>query len=132
MKFYIGLTYCQFLVLFSFLGSAVDNLIYWGRERKHVELGATPTKRRSSKRIMTSQNELILTLISLRLGLLHKQLAYMFDISETQVVSSSHGSDSCMYGLQFKRMDRKCLPSASQMKKKFPLCFKQIQNIILL
>ena len=97
MKFYIRMTFCQFLVLFRFLGSAVDNLIYWGREKKQVELEATPTKRRSSKRIMTPQNELILTLIRLRLGLLHKQLALnMFDISETKVVSSSHGSDSCM------------------------------------
>ena len=126
MKFYTGLTFCQFLVLFTFLGSAVDNLIYWERERKHVELEATTTKRRSLKRIMTRHNELILTLIRLRLGLLHKKLAYMFDISETQVVSSSHGSDSCMYGLQFKRMDRKCLPSASQKMKKILLRFKKM------
>ena len=51
-------------------------LIYWGREKKHVELEATPTKRRSPKIIMTLQNELILTLIRPRLGILHKQLAY--------------------------------------------------------
>ena len=47
MKFYTGLTFCQFMVLFRFLGSTVNNLIYWGRERKHVE--DTPTKRRGPK-----------------------------------------------------------------------------------
>ena len=61
MKFYTGLTFCQFLVRFRFLGPAVDNLIYWGRERKHVELEATPTKRRGPKRIMTRQNVLTQT-----------------------------------------------------------------------
>ena len=81
MKFYTGLTFRQFLELFNFLGSAVDSLIYWGRERKHVELETTPTKRRSPKCIMTPQNELILTLIRLRLGLLHRQFAYICLIS---------------------------------------------------
>ena len=73
---------------------------YLGRERKHVE--DTPTKRRGPIRIMTPQNELRLTLIRLRLGLSHRQFAYMFDISETQVVSVVITWIRFMY-VQFKR-----------------------------
>ena len=112
MKIYTGLTFCQFLVIFRFLGSAVDNLIYWRRERKHVG----DTKRRGPMRIMTPQNELILTLNRLRLGFFIRQLSDMFDISETQVVSVVITWITFMH-VQFKQMDRKFLPSASQMKK---------------
>ena len=54
----------------------------------------------------------------------------MFDISETQVVSSSHGSDSCMYrAYNLNEWIAGVCHLPHKCRKKSPLRFKKSQNI---
>jgi len=79
LKFYTRLTSAQFMCLWNFLGPSVNKLQYWNAD---VELPErSPSKRPGPKRKMTPKNELFLTLMRLRMGYLHEDLAYRFEIS---------------------------------------------------
>lgn len=84
MRFYTDLTFAQFLILFIFLGPAVNKLSFWNRDVKDTE--RTPNKKRGPNRKLSPQNQLLLTLMRLRVGLLlHQDLAYRFCISLSMV-----------------------------------------------
>ena len=126
LSFFTGLTCTQFMALFKFLGPPSRSLVYWNGQRPDAE--ETPTKPKGSDRVLSPENELLLTLIRLRLGLLHRHLAYMFGISQTTVVSIIITWVRFMHA-QFKRLDHRMLPRALDMKGILPRRFKKFHNI---
>ena len=74
LKFYTGLTYLQFMCLWKFLGDATKKVNFWNSSVSN--LNKTPSKRPGPKRAISPINQLFMTLIRLRLGLLHQDLAY--------------------------------------------------------
>lgn len=125
-KFYTGLTYNQFLCLWQFLGVSAFKLNYWNSTVSDPE--RTPGKRRGPKRSILPMNELLLTLMRLRLGLLNADLAYRFH------VSAKHVSTIVLTWIQFlyKRfsdLKRPMFAKRSMIKKHLPKCFKKYKNI---
>jgi hypothetical protein len=82
MRFYTGLSHSQFICLWNFLGPNTRNISRVSYPRKHE---VTPSKARGAKRKLTPQDELLLTLVRFRLGLLHEDLAYRFGIAVSTV-----------------------------------------------
>ncbi|XP_006818135.1 uncharacterized protein LOC102802862 [Saccoglossus kowalevskii] len=124
-KFYTGLTWLQLLCLWDFLGRATNKLSLWSRPMKHNEKSPGP------KRKFEPINELFLTLVRLRLGLLHSDLAYRFQISKGKVssivitwvhVSSIQHTDS-------DSDSDSMFPSRDILKKSLPKCFKKYKNV---
>ena len=66
-----------------FLGPAVSKLTYWNRDTKFTE--TSPSKKCGRSRKLCLMNELFLTLIRLRVGLLVADLAFRFGISKSHV-----------------------------------------------
>ena len=79
MQFYTRLTFLQFQCLWKFLGDSVNYL----SRPKNPNKDQSATKGRDRK--LTPENELFLTLVRLRLGLLHQDIAYRFGISVSTV-----------------------------------------------
>ena len=78
VKLYTGFpSYEILLAFYEFLGPAVDELKYWG-EKDH-------TRKRQRKRKLIALDQLLLTLMKLRLNLVNKDLGVRFGISESLV-----------------------------------------------
>ena len=78
VQFYTGFTsFALFLAFFELLGPAVHHLNYWG-SKKGVR------KRRRLRKI-DPKNQLFLVLVKLHLNLRHRDLAFRFGLSITQV-----------------------------------------------
>ena len=86
IQFYTGFTsYKLFKACFDFLGQAVENLNYWG-QGKDVDDGSDKSSRSKGRhRTLCPIDEFFLVMIRLRLGLLEKDLAYRFGISQSTV-----------------------------------------------
>lgn len=97
-KFYTGLTVPQFIHLFSSLGTAVDNLAYYKSK------GSGKRQRIKTKMKLSPQNQLFLTLVRLRVGLLHKDLAYRFKLSISTVSTIVTTWIQLLYS-RFKKLD---------------------------
>ena len=65
------------MAFYEFLGSAVDELTYWG-EREFI-------RKRQRKRKLSSLDQLLLTRIKLKLNLRNKDIGIRFGISESLV-----------------------------------------------
>ncbi len=89
MHFYTGLpSKDAFDLLFRYLEPKVLSMPYWrGSKDTPLLLGATPEKRRGRRRKISQKDELLLTLMKLRLGLLHQDLAQRFGLSNSTVSS---------------------------------------------
>lgn len=91
IKLYTGFpSYEVFLAFYEFLGPSVSNLTYWG-DKKSKSL-------RKCHRKIESIDQLLLTLMKLKLNLRNKDLAFQFCISESLVSHHSmcaHRSISC-------------------------------------
>ena len=118
MHFVTGLINAQFLLLFQSLGEAVRNLVHWKRDQKNVE--DTPTKRRAPRHSLAPEHVLLLTLIHIRLGLLQRHVAYIFNISQTTVVNTVITWAWLL--IQFKHLDHKRLTTALQVETSLPPC----------
>lgn len=77
MQFYTGFTsFPLFLAFFELLGPAVHHLSYWGSKG---------VRKRRRLRKIDPKNQLFLVLVKLRLNLHHRDLAFRFGLSITQV-----------------------------------------------
>lgn len=125
MTFYTGLTYGQFMCLWKFLGPATRNLSRINYSRK---LELTPSKSRGPKRKLSPEDELFLTLVRLRLGLLHTDLAYRFSVSDSTVNDITSTWIQFLY-LQFNRLRSAMFPSRRIITKHLPKSFRKYRNV---
>ena len=78
VHFYTGFTsFALFLAFFELLGPTVDHLNYWGSKEG--------VRKRHRLRKIDSKNQLFLLLVKLRLNLRHRDLAFRFGLSVSQV-----------------------------------------------
>ena len=92
IQFYTGFTSYKLLkACFDFLGPAVENLNYWGQVKDVESNNDTfdgsdkSSQSKGRHRTLCPIDEFFLVMIRLRLGLLEKDLAYRFGISQSTV-----------------------------------------------
>ena len=118
-KFYTGL-------MWNFLGSAKDKLIYWNQPLKNG--GTSPSKRPGARRKLSPMDELFLTLVSLRVGLLNADLSYRFGVSTSSVSQIVTKWIQFLY-LQFGTLRNRMFPSRDILKLNMPPCFAKFKDI---
>ncbi|XP_053391955.1 uncharacterized protein LOC128554672 [Mercenaria mercenaria] len=78
MKYFTGLTYVQFMALFSFLGDSVNDLKYWSSK--------TPTKSTiKEKRKIPPVEQLFITLVRLRRRFGLETMSHLLGVSESYI-----------------------------------------------
>ena len=135
VKFYTGLpsTEC-FKCVFDFLLPKAQDMQYWhGAKQTENESAKVPYtqyqlfagtgKRSGPPRKLSLEQEILLTLIKLRLALLTEDLAFRFQVSSTTA--------SSIFTTWIKLMSKELLvliiwPSRSQVKKTLPSCFRKL------
>ena len=122
MQFYTGLTFLQFQCLWRFLGDSVNNLC----RPKNPNKDQSATKGRDRK--LTPENELFLTLVRLRLGLLHQDIAYRFGISVSTVHDILETWIQFLF-IQFSRLRPYMFPSRKKIQKTMPKSFRRFKNV---
>ncbi|KAL3873450.1 hypothetical protein ACJMK2_036566 [Sinanodonta woodiana] len=125
-RFYTGLTYKMFQSLWQFLGASALKLNYWNSAVSEPEKRLS--KQCGRKRIISPINELFLTLIRLRLGLLNADLAYRFGISTREVSTIVLTWTQFLYQ-SFKPLKRTMFASRHLVRKHLPKIFKKYENI---
>ena len=88
----------------------------------------TPSKRPGRRRAMSLQNELFLTLMRLRLGLLHQDLAYRFKTNTRQVSTIILTWIQLLYK-QFGTIRNLMFSTRDKVRQRLPKCFKKYKNI---
>ena len=126
LKFYTGLTYLQFMCLWKFLGDSTKKVNFWNSSVSN--LNKTPSKRPGPKRAISPINQLFMTLIRLRLGLLHQDLAYRF-ATNTRQVSTIVMTWIQLLFKQFSTLRTTMFASRRKVKKHLPKTFKKYKNI---
>ena len=113
--FYTGFkSYVVFLAFFQFLGPAVNKLNYWGNE-------VTSRKRQRSMKL-SPMDQLVMTLMKLRLNLKVLDLSFRFGVSPT-VVSRYFTTWICFLYHHLKEID--WMPSVQQVTGTLPPAFRE-------
>jgi hypothetical protein len=126
-RFYTGIAFSSFQTIWELLGEAKCKLSYWNREL--VDKEKTPTKKSGPGRKLNPKNEFFMTLVRLRLGLLHEDLAFRFG------VSSAHVSTVIVTWVQFlyhhfKSTESLFFPARQDLPKAcIPKCFRKYRNL---
>ena len=115
ISFYTGFrSYFVFIAFFNFLGPAVDRLTYWGsKPTRHV-------RRRSTK--LNPMNQLLMTLMRLRLNLKVIDLSIRFGVSKN-AVSNYVTTWICFLYHHLKEVD--WMPSVQQVSGTLPPAFHE-------
>ncbi|XP_041858672.1 uncharacterized protein LOC121650918 [Melanotaenia boesemani] len=124
-KFYTCLTWLQFMALWNFLGPSTDKLTY---HKSTLRSEISPSKRPGVKRKLDPINELFLTLIRLRTGLLHQDLAFRFGVSVSLVSKIVTTWIQFMY-LEFSTLRKQMFASREIVARNLPSCFKRFKGI---
>ena len=124
-KFYSGLTWLQFMALWNFLGPSKEKLAYYKSTLKPEK---SSVKWPGVKRKLDPINELFLTLMGLRTGLLHRDLAYTFGISASLVAKVVTTWIQYMY-LEFSRLKEPMFATREIVARNLPSCFKKFKGI---
>ncbi len=133
-RFYTGLTWKQFLCLWRFLGPSTENLKYYrgekGRKQNQNQSELSPMKKTGRGRpcLLSHKDQLLLTLMRLRHGLLNTDLAYRFGVSESVVTITVTTWIQFLY-LQFGRLRNDMFPPRQHIKSMLPACFRRYRNI---
>ena len=115
VKLYTGFpSYEIFLAFYEFLGPAVDELMYWGEKEF--------TRKRQRKRKLSSVDQLLLTLMKLKLNLRNKDLGFRFSISES-LVSRCLSTWVCFLYRHLKEIN--WTPSTEQVAATLPHVFRE-------
>jgi hypothetical protein len=125
-KFYTGLTYVQFSCLWDMLGKSTSKVNFWNCQVSNPD--KTPSKRPGRKRVISPINQLFMTLVRLRLGLLHQDLAYRFHTNTRQVSTIIITWIQLLYK-QFSGIRQIMFASRQTVRKYLPKCFKKYKNI---
>lgn len=124
IRFYTGFSsYKLFKACYNFLGPAVDNLTYWdsGKSAESVAGGEKGSKGRH--RALLPIDEFFLVMIRLWLGLLEKDLAYRFGVSQPTVSRILITWINLLY-LQFQNIP--LWPTRAMVNVDMPDCFKML------
>ena len=117
IHFYTGFSDFKMLkICYEFLGTAVYHLKYWGSNSK-----ANSVECRGTSRSMTPLNKFFLVLCRIRCGLLEKDLAFRFQVSQSTV---SRIVITWINFLYFKFKDIPIWPSKQQVNHFMPQLFK--------
>ena len=125
-KFYTGLTWLQFLCLWNFLGSAREKLSYWSHPLKPGN--ESPGKRPGVKRKLDPMNQLLLTLMRLRLGVLNTDLSYRFGIAQSSVSKIVIAWFQFLFK-HFSTLRPLMFPTKDIIARNLPACFKPFKGI---
>lgn len=120
-KFYTSLTTLQFDVLWKFLGDDALVLNMWRGESR-----VSPKHSRKEPKTISPQNQLFLTLVRLRVGLV------LFDLSNRFGISVSYASRICNTWIMFiynKFKNLSIFPERETDKSKIPIVFRKYKNI---
>ena len=123
--FYTGLmSKAMFDLLLEFILPKIEKMHYWRgpKHSKTIQAGISPKKKKGPKRKLTPENEPILTLMKLRLGLLNEHLAKMFGISES-TVSSVFTTWVKVLNMALRKSIN--LPPAENILANLPKCFSR-------
>ena len=125
-KFYTGLTWLQLMSLWDMLGSSKNKLTYWNQILHECE--RSPEKRPGLKRKLEPFDELFLTLVRLRTGLLNADLAYRFGISKTLVSKIVRTWIQFLF-LEFSRFRDAMFPTRGIIARNLPSSFKSFKGV---
>jgi hypothetical protein len=128
MKFFTGLTRAQFDHLFSSLGDCVYGLVYWRGNRTAKCKSKHFPQRKGGRTKLSLQNQLLLTLMRLRLALLHQDLAFRFGVSLATVSVIVSTWVQLLYK-QLSVLKSAMLPSREILRRITPPCFKSFKNV---
>ena len=104
-KFYTGFTEEQFYCLLDFLGDGMNNLTYWGSSStSNSNSGDLGASKPGPSRKLTAEDELLLVLTRLRVGMLEQDLAVRFELSQSHVSRIITTWVNAMYH-RFKKVD---------------------------
>lgn len=124
-RFYTGLTYEQFLVLWQFLGLPTENTLQTWLSQSRTD--SNVVRQGDKRKSLSLENQLFLTLVRLRSGLLVQDLSYRFGVSVSQVSKIVTTWVQLIY-VQFKKID--IFPTAEATRKKgLPKAFRKFKNI---
>ncbi|CAG2192483.1 unnamed protein product [Mytilus edulis] len=121
-----GLTVPQFMCLWGYLGPSVNKLVYWNKDCDVPD--RSPKKRPEPKQKMKPMNELFMTLIRIRQGLLLEDLSYKFGVSKTTVSRVVLTWIQFLY-IRLSAFRTKMFPDRSKSRKHLPKSFKKYKNI---
>ena len=108
------------------MGDCTKKINFWNSDVGNT--GKTPSKRPGPKRAISPMNQLFMTLIRLRIGLLHQDIAYRFKTNTRQVSTTVITWTQLLYK-QFYT-SRKCMfASRRKVRKHLPKSFKKYKNI---
>lgn len=127
--FYTGLIWDQFLALWRFLGPAREKLTLWNMSVKKDVI--SPCKRRGPNRKLSAMDQLFMTLIRLRLGLLQQDLAYRFCVSTSYVSRCVTTWIQFLYH-EFGNLRDLMFATRDITKENMPRCFKRFKNLRLI
>ena len=126
LKFYTGLTYMQLMCLWNFLGNCTRKMNFWNSSVNNLD--KTPSKRPGPRRAIAPLDQLFMTLIRLRLGLLHQDLAYRFGTNTRQVSTIVMTWIQLLFK-QFSALRKTMFASRRKVRKHLPKSFKKYKNI---
>lgn len=122
-EFYIGLHPDQFDMMWNFFGPDTKQLVIWqGQQRT----GKDKRSYLKTTKTISPKNQLFITLVRLRCGLLMKDIAYRFNISESYVSKIILTWITFMYE-KFKSLD--IFPERETDRSKIPKIFRKFKNI---
>ena len=115
VSFYTGfVSYRIFLAFYQFLGPAVDNLVYWGGKGE-------PAKRKRGTKL-PPQDQLLMTLMKLKLNLTTVDLANRFCVSSS-TVTNYVTTWICFLYHHLKEID--WMPAVAQIQGTLPPVFRE-------
>jgi len=88
VRFYTGIqSKAVFDLLYEYVQPKVEKMNYWRGSSTTKDAMKVFTRKRGRRRKLQQKDEMLLTLMKLRLGLLNEDIAYRFDIAESTVSS---------------------------------------------
>lgn len=121
--YYTGLSPDQFNFMFNFFGADTNHLVIW-QGQKRTYTGKRQYFNRTKS--ISPKNQLFITLVRLRCGLLMKDIAYRFDISESYVSKIIITWITFMYE-KFKTLN--IFPKRETNRDNIPKIFQKFKNI---
>lgn len=128
VKFYTGIpTLGCFNLISELIKPEAEKLKYWDKNKnKQMKYQTTSNSKPGPKRSLTLTEELVLTLVRLRLGLMGRQLADTFSVSQSQL-SRVFTTWVCFLASIFQEV-LVLWPSKDEIKRNLPRSFNKYPN----